>query len=334
MATQKTSAYPSSFPNTSTSTIPFEVSAFYDAVLLDRVVANFEHQRWAQVRDLPMHAGSNVIKFRRYGNLSAASSALTEGVSPSGSNVNVTDLQATVAQYGDFILVSDVLTYQSKDKVLMEFAEILGDQAADTLDQLTRDVLAAGTSVAYSGTGNTARADVAAGDVIDLENIQDAVLTLANNKARKLTEMLNPKDAYDTKPLNACYVGIVSPHTAKVMKNITGFTRVENYSQSMAIMPNEIGALDEVRFIQTPNAKIFAGAGTGGIDVHATIILAANAYGVSRVTGETMRNIVKPLGSAGSADPLDQRATTGWKATFVAKILNDDFMTRIESAVA
>jgi len=45
-----------------------------------------------------------------------------------------------------------------------------------------------------------------------------------------------------------------------------------------------------------------------------------------------VKNIIKPLGSAGTADPLNQRATSGWKATFVAKILNNAFMTRIVSA--
>ena len=70
------------------------------------------------------------------------------------------------------------------------------------------------------------------------------------------------------------------------------------------------------------------------IDVYATIIFGSDAYGTTRISGEAMKNIVKPLGSAGTADPLDQRATSGWKATFVAKILNDAFLVRIEHAVS
>ena len=45
------------------------------------------------------------------------------------------------------------------------------------------------------------------------------------------------------------------------------------------------------------------------IDVYATIIFGSDAYGTTRISGEAMKNIVKPLGSAGTADPLDQRAT-------------------------
>jgi len=84
----------------------------------------------------------------------------------------------------------------------------------------------------------------------------------------------------------------------------------------------------------TTNGKILSGEGAGSIDVHATMILAADFYGITRISGEAMKNIIKPLGSAGTADPLDQRSTSGWKATFVAKILNENFAVRIEHAVS
>jgi len=97
-------------------------------------------------------------------------------------------------------------------------------------------------------------------------------------------------------------------------------------------MEGEIGTYNEIRFVETNNAKIKTGAGTAGIDVYCTLVFGANAYGTTRISGEALKNIVKPIGSAGSADPLDQRATSGWKATFVAKILNENFIQRIESA--
>lgn len=317
---------------TNRSAIPAEVNYFYDRTLLDRAVALFVHTRFAQVRDIPKNSGTSAIKFRRYGNLTAATTALTEGTTPAGSDLSVTDVTATALQYGDFVTVTDVLTYESQDMVLMEAAEILGDQAGDTLDQLTRTVLAAGTSASYSGTSNTQDDHVAAGDVIDLNDVKDAVKTLKLNKAKKITRMIDPSTGYSTVPLNACYVGIVHPTIAYTLKTLTGWVDVQKYPSQKDVMPGEIGALDEVRFIETTNAKIATGAGTGGIDLYYTIILGANAYGISRISGEAMKNIVKPLGSAGAADPLNQRATSGWKATFVAKILNEAFLTRIVSA--
>lgn len=72
-------------------------------------------------------------------------------------------------------------------------------------------------------------------------------------------------------------------------------------------------------------------AGAQGRDVYSTLILGANAYGVTEVTGGGLEVIVKQLGSAGAADPLNQRASVGWKATKVAERLVEGYMVRIES---
>lgn len=318
--------------NTSRAVISRENTEFYDRTLLYRAVAYFAHTKFAQVRDIPRNGGTKTIKFRRYGNLTAATTALTEGVTPVGSALSVTDITATVAQYGDYITITDVVDYESKDPVLVEAAEILGDQMGDTLDQLTRDVLAAGTVVQYGGDA-TAREEVVAADSLDASDIKIAVRTLKNAKARKVTRMINSSTGIATEPVNAAYIGIVHPNATYDLKDETGWVPVEKYASTMQVMENEVGKLDEVRFIETTNAKVFSGEGAGSVDVYATIIMGMDAYGISRISGEAMKNIIKPLGSAGTADPLDQRATSGWKATFVAKILNDAFMVRIEHGV-
>lgn len=317
---------------TSRTQIPDEISAFYDRTLLERAVALFVHARWGQVRDIPQNAGTSTIKFRRYANLSAATTALTEGVTPTGSALSVTDITAVVAQYGDFVTVTDVLSYSSQDSVLMEASEIMGDQAGDTLDQLTRDVLVAGTNVIFSGTANTQNDHVAAGDVATLANVKAAVLALKLAKAKKVTRMINPTDGFNTTPINASYIAIVHPSNSGIFKAMTGWLDVQKYPTQKDVMEGEIGSLEEVRFIESTNAKILTAAGTGGIDLYPTLVFGMHAYGVSRISGKAMQNIVHPLGSAGSADPLNQRATSGWKATFVAKILNENFITRIVSA--
>ena len=73
-------------------------------------------------------------------------------------------------------------------------------------------------------------------------------------------------------------------------------------------------------------------AGACGRDVYSTLVLGANAYGVTEIDDGGLKNIVKPLGSGGTADPLDQRATTGWKALTTTKILVDEYLVRIETA--
>jgi len=323
-------------PLTTRTEIPAEVNNFYDRTLLERAVSLLVHTRWAQIRDIPRNAGTKVIKFRRYGNLTAATTPLTEGITPAGSQLSVTDITATVAQYGDYITVSDIVTYESEDAVLMEAAEIMGDQNGDTLDQLCRDILCAGTGVVYSGAGNVATADVAAGDVITLANLDSTIATLKSNNARKMTRQVNASTGYNTSPIKAAFISIIHPVIGVKVRTLaetaTNWIPVEKYASQSGVMEGEIGSYHDIRFIETNNAKIKAGAGTGAIDVYCTLVLAANAYGITRVSGEALKNIVKPLGSAGSADPLDQRATSGWKATFVAKILNENYIQRVESA--
>lgn len=319
--------------NTDRTVITREVDAFYSRTLLTRVIPLFVHTRWGQVRDIPRQAGSNTIRFRRYGNLAAATTPLSEGVTPAGKQLSQTVITAIVQQYGDFITVTDVVDYESPDPELMIAAEILGDQAGDTLDQIARDILAAGTNVQYAN-GAGARASIDSTDKISLVEIKMATRTLKNNNTRKITTMIAPSTGYNTEPVNACFVGICSPDTTYDLDALDGWTPIEKYSSQMGVMEGEVGKIKEVRFVETTNAKVFEGAGAAGIDVHATLIFGRDWYGVTRISGEAMKNIVKPLGSAGTADPLDQRATSGWKATFVTKILNDDFGVRIEHAVS
>lgn len=88
----------------------------------------------------------------------------------------------------------------------------------------------------------------------------------------------------------------------------------------------------EESVVATANDTIYGGeGGAGGRDVYSTLILGADAYGVTEVSGGGLQHIVKQLGSSGTADPLNQRATAGWKAIKTAKILVEEYMVRIES---
>jgi len=319
--------------NTTTTQIPAEVSAFYNKNLLTRVTPLFLHRNWSQIANIPRKSGTVVVKFRRYANLSAATTPLSEGITPAGSQLSVTDITATVNQYGDFVTVTDVLDYTTEDPELTYAGEVLGDQAGDTLDQVTRDVLAAGTA-AYLPSTYTLRSQITTSDLISVTLVQKVVRALKNNNARKMTTMVDASTGINTTPLQPCFVGIVHPNVAYTLKGLTGWTSVEKYASTKTIMEGEIGALDEVRFVETTNAKVFSASGASGQDIYGTIILAMHAYGTTEITGETLKNIIKPLGSGGTADPLDQRATSGWKATFIAKILNNAFMYRIETSAA
>ncbi len=314
--------------NTDTSVITAGVNNFYDRVMLKAARPLLVHLKWAQVKDLPAN-NSMVIKFRRYGLLTANTVALTEGVTPSGTVLSITDITATVAQYGDFITMTDVLQFSTLDPLLTETADILGQQAGNSLDQICRDVLVAGSTVQYASSATTTNT-VSASMTLTRAEVREAVRTLQNNDAAKVTRMVNPSTGFNTSPVNASYMGIISPSTLFDLKDESGWIPVEEYGSQTGVMEGEVGAIDEVRFVMTTNASTTTGSLT---TVHRTLIMGQNYYGISRISGQAMTNIVKALGSGGTADPLNQRSTSGWKATFVAKRLNENFCVRVEHGV-
>jgi len=315
--------------NTTTVQIPAEVNNFYDRNLLYIAYPLFVHNRWADVRDIPRNSGTQTIKFRRYTKLSAATTALTEGVTPASTALAITDITAVAKPYGAYVTITDEVSYQSQDPVLMEAGNLLGRQAADTLDQLCRDVILAGTNVYYGGTA-TSRVTVAAGDKITTTMLDKVIRLLEQGDTLKMTSMISPDSGYNTSPINSGYIAIVGPEVKFTLMGLTGFISVEKYANKANVMDGEIGAYKDIRFIATTNDKVFSGAGAAGIDVYSILIMGQHAYAQTRISGESMKNVIKPFGAG--EDPLNQRATSGWKATYVAKILNDDFLVRLEIA--
>ena len=331
--------------NTTSAQITSAGQNFLSLPLLSRAYPHFVFPLWGQVRDIPRNKTENV-RFRKYASLSAATTALTEGVTPAGSQASITDITATVLQYGDYITLTDYLDMTTIDPYKTELAEVLGDEMGDTLDQLTKAVLIAGTTIQYV-QGVVGRTSVAAGMILTGDEIRKAVRTLQGNNAKPITEMIDPTDGFNTSPIMPCYVGIISEKTHFDLKKDPDWVKVAEYADpSERIHEAEVGSLDEVRFILaaastsgsgTANgsgAAIALAGGSGGIDVHLTMIFGKEAYGLTRIAGNAVEVITKELGTGGTVDPLNQRATMGWKAIYVVKRLQENFMLRLEHAVS
>lgn len=313
---------------TGTNQIPQAVNVFYNRTLLENARPHIPHMMYGQSKPLPKNSGL-VMKFRRYGTLANNTTPLTEGVTPIGKKMSYTDITTTVEQYGDFVTITDKVQMTTLDPLLTETAMELGEQAGQSLDVIIRDIIVAGTNIQYAN-GRTARDQIVAGDVLDAGEIKIAVRTLKRLNAKRITKIVRPDAGTNTTPVDAAFIGIVHPDTTFDLMSDSNFVTIEKYASKANVMPYEVGKLHEARFIETTQAKVFEGEGSGGADVYATLILAANAYGVSQISGAALENIVKPLGSAGTADPLNQRSTSGWKATLAAIILNQDYMVRVE----
>lgn len=318
---------------TTTTQVTPAVNAWLDLTLLQRAYPYFLHTRWAQVRPLPTQSGTT-IKFRRYTNLTAQTTALTEGLTPSGEQLAITDITGVPLQYGNYVLFTDLLDWTVIENVKTEIAAMLGDNMGDTLDQVCATTITAGTTVQYV-QGVAGRTSVAAGMIITGDEVRKAVRTLKGNNTKKITAQINPSTGWNTTPIRAAFIGIVGQLTEYDLKKDPDFVPVSEYPNPASALEGEIGALDEVRFFSaTSNAKVFSAGGAGSIDVYGTLIFGQEYYGITQISGHAAEVIVKPLGSSGSLDPLNQRQTMGWKATFVAVRLNENFGLRLEHAVS
>jgi N4-gp56 family major capsid protein len=311
--------------------IPY-ANSFYDRVMIERFLPNLLHGLFAQVRDVPMN-NSNVIKFRGYSALDITTDPrLTEGVTPVGMDLTTSKITATLEQCGKFVEYTDVVVQTSEDPALAELSTLIGENAGQNLDILTREVLVAGTSVQYASTA-VARAGITAAMTLCLTEVREAVRTMKVNNVPKITKMQTPNGNTDTIPGNACYVGIIHPNVTLDLKNDpnAGFVEIQHYPDGgVNALPGEVGRMDEVRFIESSFATPFDGEGAGGVDVYPTIILGADAYGVSRITSKELEMIVHNPGETGAADPLNQRGSIAWKTWFVAKITRQLGILRIE----
>ena len=247
-----------------------------------------------------------------------ATTPLTEGVTPDGKKLDWATVTATVSQYGDYVTTSDMLDMTAIDNNITEAGRVLGDQAGISLDGVVREILNAGTNVQYGDGSKTSRSAITDTDVMTVAAVKRAVTTLKRMNAKKI---------------NGDYVAIIHPDVAYDLMNDTKWEAVATYNPKN-LYAGEIGRLYGVRFVETSEAKIFEKAGASSIDVYSTLFLGADAYGTTSIDGGGLEMIVKPKGSAGSADPLNQRSTVGWKATKTACILTQAFMVRVETASA
>lgn len=292
-----------------------EMKTYYDNRLIDIAGPKLVHDQFGQRRPIPKNGGKTV-EFRMYTPLGKAMQALTEGVTPEGNKLNVTAITATVKQYGDYIRMSDMLLLTAIDNNLVEALNLLGDQAGLTLDTVAREVLNGGTNVQYAEGQVASRTELTQEMLLTVKAVKMAVRTLKRQNAPKI---------------GTTYVGIIHPDVSFDLMEDPEWKDWHKYTTPENAYKNEIGEIGGVRFVESTEAKIFAKKGAAGKDVYSTLILGANAYGVTEVTGGGLETIVKQLGSGGTADPLNQRATAGWKATKTAERLVEQYMVRVET---
>ena len=297
-----------------------EMKTFYDMTLIDEASANLVHDQFGQKRPIPKNGGKT-IEFRKFAPLVKALTPLTEGVTPAGKSLTVTAITATVAQYGDFITQSDVLELTALDNTILEATKLLGRQAGATLDTVTRNILQSGNNVTYCPKVAADGTETVVESRAALDNTAQLTVKVIQQVVAKLRGVNAPT-------IGGKYVAIIHPYVAYDLMRDPEWIDAHKYANPTNLYEGEIGEIAGVRFVQTTEAKIYSDG------VFGTLIMGDGAYGVTEVTGGGLETIVKQKGSAGTADPLDQRSSVGWKAIKTAELLIPQYIVRVESKSA
>jgi len=327
--------------------MPFLTRAWYNKVFLSVADPKLVHDKFGMPTTLKKNTGEQVL-WRRWPRLAPNLVPLTEGITPAGKKLAYENVIGTVRWYGDWVGITDVVSFTHVDPILSIATQKLAEQAAETADIITRDIINAGTSFlrVAAGGGTVLTGRVTVGGVITATQIETAVTMLEGADAKYFHGTMAASTKVATQPIGPAFVAICHPHVAKDFRALTGFLNREEYSGGSVAYPSEIGKIGNIRVLTSTLSKIFPDSGvatTNGptpasvwratsatdtaADVYSVLVLAKEAYGVVKLKGSSA-TYYNPAG--GSADPLHQRATAGWKFCKGATILNDNWMVRIE----
>lgn len=339
------------------------VAAYSVVRMLTRAVPLLQLERFGQTYPLPTNS-TQTAKFRRYflsgatgaagpngGGTNGAGAAfstplattpLVEGVTPAGTVLANQDYIVSLQQYGDYVTITDVIIDTHTDPILAQTSEILGEQAAQTVETLRFNVLKAGTNVWYANNVAGRSSVVTA---ISLTDQRRVTTGLNRQNAKKITNVVGSTANYNTKSVEAAYMAVVHPDLETDIRQMSGFKPVADYGPHTSPFEGEIGSCEQVRYLSSTIMLPFADAGgstgagttfrsTSGSnnDVYPVLIFGRDAYGIVPLKGKSSMTpmVVNPKPAPG--DPLAQRGTVGWKLWTATVILQDAFMARLEVA--
>jgi len=321
---------------------------FYARNLLAILKKNCVHQRFATKTPMQANRGVN-ITWRYFDPLTVPSSALTEGTAPTASYPALTEVSATLTQEGAVIDVSDFVgMFDEHGALLMSpdsaiNVELIGQQAAQRLDDLAKTAMTAGTNVYYSGAPTVAtRLGLSIGNKVSEADFRAIVRSLRQENVKPIAPMIAAGVGQGTIPVAPSFIGIIGPETEYDITQLDSFLAPQRYGNIGTLYEDEVGALPEIgiRFIRSTNNKTYSAGAGDGSTVHATIVFGQDAYGVPEIEGApkdlgpdqpSVQIFATPPG--GHGDELHQRASMGWKAYFACKILRSVALVRYEHCV-
>jgi len=305
---------------TTKAVLPPAVREYYDRLLLMTAYPALVYTRFAQKRVLPEKNGDTIV-FRRYSRLSTVPIPLVDGITPPGAPLSATDIKAQVSFYGNFVTITNQVELTVEDRVLNESARLLAQNLAQTMDEVTRDVLASTSSVLQCANGTNGNTPTE----LTKADLDAAIKTLLGNDAEMISAVIEGRDAFATAPVRPAFFGYLDTDLLDDLEGVSNFLSSANYPNNQRVLDNEWGSTSNIRWLYTSVGSVSSATPA----VYNNMIIGKEAYAVVHLGSETGEFYVEPLGSAGSADPLHQRGSVGWQHPFVSRILNDAFMLNL-----
>jgi N4-gp56 family major capsid protein len=298
-------------------------------------------------RTLPFGAsavGTTIEGSSRYvgtPDITASNFVLAEGVTPNANTISFQDVSVQLQQYGVLFKYSSKVEQLYEDDIPGEMVKLTGETLAEVMEMVRYGVLKAGSTVIYANGSSRAAINTA----ISLNSIRKAARTLESNRARRVTSRLAPGVNFGTRAVQPAYVVFCHTDAVSDVRNLPGFTRVEEYGSFKPIHDREIGACEDFRFISSPLLKSFAGAGSAtlngmlsvgasAVDVYPFIVIGEDCWGQVALKGmSAIKPVVLKASQTNHANPLGQFGYVGASTWFATVRLNDAFMARIEAGV-
>ncbi len=291
---------------------------------------------------MPMNKGKTISWIRPIP-FTADTTELTEGVAPPPQTLRTEKVEATIKQYGKIVKFTDHIYDVQEDPILSWASMLLTEQMVNTIELLTWAELRTATNVLYANGSSVSAVNTPIdGDILDA-----ATRTLEQNHGKRITKKVLPSANYATAPIRPCYVYVGHSDQRYDIERLPGYVPKESYANGGAdeICEAEIGSRGDVRFVLSPQLIPRRGAGSAttngmvnsssAVDVYTGILFAHESYATVYLKGMSgvPRIVVRNPKQGVVGDELGQSGAVSAKYWFVAKILNNSWLVRIEAGV-
>lgn len=267
----------------------------------------------------------------------------SEGVTPTAETLVPQDITVQLQQYACLYAYSDKTADLYEDKIPDEMKIQVGERMGLVREMIDYGTLKGCTNKFYSGGTSRATVD----EAISLNILRKVTRSIKGNRGKPVNKVLAGSGDYNTTPIESGYLVFVHTDAEHDIRDLPGFVPCSQYGQRKMVHEQEIGSVENFRFIVSPELApiIDSGAavgstgllstGSANIDVYPFIVIAADAWANVALRGmDSLDPIHIPADKKDKSDPLGQRGYLGSKFYSASFIQNDGFMAICEAGAS